>query len=159
MEATMNRTAKHRYLVTAALAAGLLGLIASPASAQRNPERNAYFGQTHLHTRWSLDAYIIGNTLNGPEEAYKYAIGEPIKHPAGYMVKIGRPLDFQGVTDHSEYAGMVRLAEDTSSPISKLPIAEKLKAKTPEEVNKVFQFLAGSIAKQQPIKELTDPKI
>jgi hypothetical protein len=154
----MSRT-RHRYLATSALGAGLFGLIASPAFTQGNPERNAYFGQTHLHTSWSLDAYIIGNTLAGPEDAYKYALGEPIRHPAGYMVKIGRPLDFQGVTDHSEYTGMISLANDPSSPISKLPIAEKLRAKTPEEVNKVFQFLAGSIAKQQPIKELTDPKV
>src|SRR3954467_11731621 len=87
---------------------GLVSIVfASPASAQRNPERNVYFGQTHQHTSWSLDAYILGNTLAGPEDSYKYAIGQPIKHPAAnYMVKITRPLDFQGVTDHSEYAGM-----------------------------------------------------
>ena len=142
----------------------LVGLVSivlmSPASAQRNPERNAYFGQTHQHTSWSLDAYIIGNTLAGPEDSYKYAIGQPIKHPAAnYMVKITRPLDFQGVTDHSEYAGIMSLVNDPSSPLSKLPIAEKLKVKTPEEVQKVFQFLAGSIAKHEPIKELTDPKV
>lgn len=120
--------------------------LASPASAQRNPERNAYFGQTHQHTSWSLDAYILGNTLAGPEDSYKYAIGQPIKHPAAnYMVKITRPLDFHGVTDHAEYVGMMSLANDPSSPISKLPIAAKLRAKTPEEVMKVFQFLAGSM--------------
>ena len=43
--------------------------------------------------------------------------GRPIKHPAGFNVQIKRPLDFQGVTDHSEYMGMVRLANDPSSPI------------------------------------------
>ncbi|MCA6118155.1 DUF3604 domain-containing protein [Bradyrhizobium sp. WSM 1738] len=155
----MRRTWRQRFLTTTILGAGLFGLAASPAFAQRNPERNAYFGQTHQHTSWSLDAYIIGNTLAGPEDAYKYAIGQPIRHPAGYMIKIGRPLDFEGVTDHSEYAGMMSLANDPSSPISKLPIAQKLKAKTQQEINKVFQYLAASIAKQQPIKELTDPKV
>jgi len=111
----------------------LLGVAASTAlianaAAQGNPQRNAYFGQTHQHTSWSLDAYIIGNTLAGPEDAYKFSMGVPIKHPAAnYMVKIGRPLDFQGVTDHSEYAGMLSLVNDPSSPISKLPIAAKLK--------------------------------
>lgn len=136
-----------------------LGLTAAPALAQGSPQREAFFGQTHVHTSWSLDAYIIGNTLNGPEEAYKYATGEPVKHPAGQMVQITRPLDFQGVTDHSEYAGMMSLANDPSSPISKLPIAEKLKARTPQEVAATFQFLAGSIAKGEPIKELTDPQV
>jgi Protein of unknown function (DUF3604) len=142
---------------------GIVSIIfVSPAWAQStaNPERNAYFGQTHQHTSWSLDAYIIGNTLAGPDDAYKYAIGQPIKHPAAnYMVKIGRPLDFEGVTDHSEYAGMLSLVNDPSSPLSKLPIAAKLKVKSPEDVNRVFQFLAGSIAKREPIKELTDPKV
>jgi Protein of unknown function (DUF3604) len=137
-------------------------IVVPPAWAQStaNPERNAYFGQTHQHTSWSLDAYIIGNTLAGPEDAYKFAMGQPIKHPAAnYMVKIGRPLDFEGVTDHSEYAGMLSLVNDPSSPLSKLPIAAKLKVKSPEDVNRVFQFLAGSIAKREPIKELTDPKV
>jgi len=80
-------------------------IFASPAWAQStaNPERNAYFGQTHQHTSWSLDAYIIGNTLAGPEDAYKFAMGQPIKHPAAnYMVKIGRPLDFEPLLAHQQ---------------------------------------------------------
>ena len=52
--------------------AGVLG--ASPAFAQGNPERNVYFGQTHVHTSWSFDAYVFGTTMTGPEEAYKYAL-------------------------------------------------------------------------------------
>jgi Protein of unknown function (DUF3604) len=145
--------------------AALLGLAAftafcSQASAQGNPERNAYFGQTHQHTSWSLDAYILGNTLAGPDDSYKYATGQPIKHPAAnYMVKITRPLDFQGVTDHAEYAGVMSLANDPSSSISKLPIAQRLKAKTPQEVSQVFSFLAGTIAKQEPVKELLSPEV
>jgi Protein of unknown function (DUF3604) len=87
-----------------------LALAAMPVLAQeKNPERNAYFGQTHQHTSWSPDAYIFGNTVTGPEEAYQYSIGQPIKHPAGYMVQIKTPLDFEGVTDHSEYVGVMRL--------------------------------------------------
>ena len=73
-------------------------LIVGSAQAQ---DRNAYFGQTHQHTSWSLDAYILGNTATGPEEAYQYSMGQTIKHPAGYDIKIRTPLDFQGVTDHS----------------------------------------------------------
>ncbi len=63
-----------------------------PASAQKNPLREAYFGETHVHTSWSFDAYVFGNIKTGPEEAYKYAMGEPIEHPAGYQIKITRPL-------------------------------------------------------------------
>ena len=110
----------------------------APASAQQqpNPERNAYFGETHIHTSWSFDAYVFGNMKAGPEDAYKFAMGQPIEHPAGYEIKITRPLDFMAVTDHAEYVGTVPLANDPNSDISKLPIAEKLKVRSKEDIMK-----------------------
>jgi DNA primase len=72
----------------------------------RNPDRDAYFGETHVHTSWSLDAWLGGNRTD-PGDAYKYFKGEPIKHPLGYDVKIDTPLDWAGVTDHSEYVGVI----------------------------------------------------
>src|SRR3979490_514317 len=90
-----------------------------PALAQGNPEREAYFGETHVHTSWSLDAYIFGNMKTGPEDAYKFPMGQPIQHPAGYEIKITRPLDFMAVTDHAEYAGTARLANEPGSALSK----------------------------------------
>ena len=63
-------------------------LAVAPASAQQaNPERNAYFGETHIHTSWSFDAFVFGNTVTGPEDAYKFAMGQTIKHPAGYNIR------------------------------------------------------------------------
>ncbi|MCX5888381.1 MAG: DUF3604 domain-containing protein, partial [Deltaproteobacteria bacterium] len=47
-------------------------LAAEPAFAEKNPLREVYFGETHVHTSWSFDAYIFGNTITGPAEAYKY---------------------------------------------------------------------------------------
>jgi hypothetical protein len=73
--------------------AGILtmALAFSPAMAQKkNSERNAYFGEQHVHTSWSFDAYIFGNHITGPADAYKYAKGEPILHPLGFPVKINR---------------------------------------------------------------------
>jgi hypothetical protein len=134
-------------------------LAGSPGLAQGNPERNAYFGQTHVHTSWSFDAYVFGNTVTGPEEAYKYALGQPIKHPGGYMVQLKRPLDFQAVTDHAEYVGTVRLANDPTSAISKLPIANKLKVRSKDDIQKIYLFLGASILKNEPIKELLDPQV
>ena len=93
---------------------GTVALVAlcTPALAQqKNPERNAYFGETHLHTSWSVDAWLFGNHLTGPADAYKYAKGETIKHPLGYDIKIDTPLDFMGVTDHSEYVGVTKDGE------------------------------------------------
>jgi len=56
-----------------------------PGQVTRNPERDAYFGETHVHTSWSFDAYVFGNTVTGPTDAYKYAMGETIKHPWAMM--------------------------------------------------------------------------
>ena len=106
---------KLNFLITSprgAFGAALALTIVSAASAAPNPERDVFFGETHVHTSWSFDAYTFGNHLTGPEDAYKYALGQPIKHPAGYEVKITKPLDFMGVTDHAEYVGTVPLAND-----------------------------------------------
>ncbi|HUM14963.1 MAG TPA: DUF3604 domain-containing protein, partial [Candidatus Nitrosotalea sp.] len=61
---------------------------APAADLQPNPERNAYFGETHLHTSWSVDAWVMGNRLTGPGDALKYAQGQTIKHPLGYDIRI-----------------------------------------------------------------------
>ena len=101
-----------------------LTLVIAPALAQeKNPERNAYFGEEHIHTSWSLDAWVFGNRITGPDDAYKYAQGQTIKHPFGYDIKIDTPLDWMGVTDHSEYVGLTKQANTPGSYVSKLPEA------------------------------------
>jgi Protein of unknown function (DUF3604) len=50
---------------------------AVPSFAAPNPERDAYFGETHIHTSWSVDAWVIGNRITGPDEAFKYAQDSP----------------------------------------------------------------------------------
>jgi hypothetical protein len=143
------------------LAAGVLGLAASSASAQRNPERNAYFGETHIHTSWSVDAWVMGNRITGPDDALKYAQGQTIKHPLGYDIKIDTPLDFMGVTDHSEYVGVTREANTPGSYVSKLPEAQSLIMKDPNssaEQNRVFTYLLH-LAAIPPVKAFMNPKI
>jgi hypothetical protein len=49
-------------------------LMALPAFAQKNPEREAYFGQTHVYTSWSFDAYIFGNMKTGPKGPFMMAM-------------------------------------------------------------------------------------
>lgn len=116
-------------------------LMALPAFPQKNPDRDAFFGQTHSHTSWSVDAYLIGNHLTTPEDAYKYSLGMPVKHPAGFEVQLkGRPLDFHGVTDHSEYAGVISLANDPTSALSRTAVGKRLQAKTPAEFNAANAF-------------------
>ena len=137
---------------------------AAPAPAavpQPNPERNAYFGETHLHTSWSVDAWVMGNRITGPDDAYKYAQGQTIKHPMGFDIKIETPMDFMGVTDHSEYVGVTREANTPGSYVSKLPEAQPMIMKDPnskEEQNRVFTYLL-KLNSGAPVKALMDPKI
>ena len=87
---------------------------------ERNPDRNAYFGEEHIHTSWSVDAWLMGNRITGPDDALKYAQGQTIKHPLGYDIKIDTPMDFMGVTDHSEYVGVTKEANTPGSAVSKI---------------------------------------
>jgi hypothetical protein len=83
-------------------------------------ERYAYFGDLHVHTTNSMDAFQFG-TLATPDDAYRYAQGEAIKHPGGFDMQLDRPLDFYAVTDHGFYLGVVRAGSDTTTDISKFP--------------------------------------
>ena len=93
-----------------------------PAS---NPDRNAYYGDLHVHTKYSFDAYAFG-TLATPDDAYQFAKGMPIPHPAGFTMQIEEPLDFYGVTDHAMFMGVAAVAADTTSDISTYPFTKSL---------------------------------
>jgi hypothetical protein len=128
---------------------------------QPNPDRNAYFGEEHIHTSWSVDAWIFGNRLTGPDEALKYAQGQTIKHPLGYDIKIDTPMDFMGVTDHSEYVGVTKEANSPGTAISKMPEAQPLVLKDPNnqaEQQEVFLYLL-SLGTRPPIKAFMSPQV
>ena len=76
------------------------------------PEANfpnqVFFGDTHLHTSYSADAGMIGNTL-GPDEAYRFAKGEVVTSSTGVRARLARPLDFLVVADHAENLGLAPL--------------------------------------------------
>lgn len=126
-----------------------------------NPDRNAYFGEEHIHTSWSVDAWLMGNRLTGPDDALKYAQGQTIKHPLGYDIKIDTPMDFMGVTDHSEYVGVTKEANTPGSAISKMPEAQPLiihDLNNQAEVQKVFLYLV-TLTSKPPIKAFMSPEV
>ena len=67
--------------------------------------QNVYWGDTHLHTRNSADAYSLGNMNLTPADAYRFARGQEVTAHNGMPVKLRRPLDFLVVSDHAEYLG------------------------------------------------------
>jgi len=71
------------------------------AAVAANPLKEAYFGETHVHTSYSLDAYIGGARIT-PDEAYRFAKGQEVT-VNGQKHSIGRPLDFVAVSDHAEF--------------------------------------------------------
>jgi Protein of unknown function (DUF3604) len=90
--------------------------------AASDPQRRPFFGDLHVHTRYSLDASTQG-TRTRPSEAYAFARGAPLglqpfsaAGEAGRTVKLARPLDFAAVTDHSELFGEVNVCNTPGSP-------------------------------------------
>ena len=76
------------------------------------PDR-PYWGDTHLHTNNSIDAFGFGVRL-GPEEALKFASGEEVTSTTGIKAKLSRPLDFLVIADHSDGLGSTRRLYEAS---------------------------------------------
>ena len=79
----------------------------SPYAGRNFPTR-PFFGDTHLHTGFSMDAGAFGAKL-GPRDAYRFARGEELTSNTGQPVKLSRPLDFLVVADHSDGMGFFPL--------------------------------------------------
>ncbi|MCG6925530.1 MAG: DUF3604 domain-containing protein [Acidobacteria bacterium] len=75
----------------------------SPYAGGAVPNR-VFWGDTHLHTSYSMDAGAFGNRL-GPEEAYRFARGDEVESTTAGPARLARPLDFLVVADHSDNMG------------------------------------------------------
>lgn len=123
-EATLVAAVQHspktkRVSVAFALAFAALGVVnpqqlsaqvlaAEVAQPEPEPTR-LLWGDTHLHTPYSFDAYLNGNYEADPDTSYRWAKGEPVLHPyAKTRIKIETPLDFLVVSDHAEFVGLMR---------------------------------------------------
>jgi hypothetical protein len=100
-----------------------------------NLNRDAFFGDLHVHTRYSFDAFIFGTTAS-PDDAYRYAKGGSIKHPLGFDMQLDDPLDFYAVTDHAAWLGMIRAYADPTTKPGQLDFAADLHGlNDPENLN------------------------
>ncbi|HLK09754.1 MAG TPA: DUF3604 domain-containing protein [Candidatus Binatia bacterium] len=99
--------------------------------------RTPFFGELHVHTRYSADAYIFGTRVL-PTDAYAFARGAaiPFADDAGAQTrtaKIDRPLDFTAVTDHAEFFGEVRVCDTASSPAYDSQLCQMLRQTVPPD--------------------------
>ena len=116
------------------VAAALAGCAGEPARsyddprepcADHNPRRNLYFGDLHVHTAYSFDAWI-SDVRTDPAGAYRFARGEAV---AGR--RLARPLDFAAVTDHAEYLAEVEGCTTPGSAVYTTDRCVAFRAATP----------------------------
>ena len=115
---------------------------------ESNPNRNAYFGDLHIHTQYSFDAFLFG-TRATPDDAYAFAKGGALKHAGGFEMRLRKPLDFAGVTDHATYLGMLPVMYDETTEAGAHPVSKTLReAKTPSDLIAAFQGVLPRIGGQ-----------
>ena len=85
-------------------------------SVERFPYREAFFGDLHVHTSWSTDAFFYGNRV-GPRDAWRFARGEAVRLPTGIMAQLAVPLDFAAITDHAEGFDSIGICTDPNHPM------------------------------------------
>ena len=120
------------------------------AEIQTNPNKNAYFGDTHVHTVLSFDAYIMG-TRRTPDEAYEFAKGAGIEHVSGFEMKMKKPLDFLMVADHAFYLGMMRELDKDEGPYADHSLSDAVSDATSAQGSvAAFQAVLGHMRDRDP---------
>jgi hypothetical protein len=110
-----------------------------------NPLNNVYFGEQHLHTQDSADAFAMG-TRNSQDDAYNYCKGKPVKKStSGQVVQKRTPYDWCATTDHAYLLGLLPLTIDPRSALSKTEIAKLIASGKPEDMDKAFGIMMGYI--------------
>ncbi|WP_262695746.1 DUF3604 domain-containing protein [Kordiimonas aquimaris] len=100
---------------------------ATTAFAQDEPT-NVYWGDTHLHTSYSFDAFMNGNKTADPDTAYRWAKGQPVIHPYNRArVQLARPLDFLVVADHAELMGVIRSINAGTAELPEMSVWDSIK--------------------------------
>ena len=120
-----------------------------------NALKNVYFGEEHLHTANSPDAFVVG-TRGTWDDAYNWAMGNEITlSTTGEKIKKSTPLDFVGITDHAEYFGVMPSLIDPNSPLSKTDLAKSFGTDPGAAVTKIIGTLISGV----PMPEFVDPEL
>ncbi len=140
-------------LSAAALGAALF-LIPEIASAQ---DTVLLWGDTHLHTNLSADAYAFGNFTATPDSAFMFARGAPsVEVSSGARIRINRPLDFLVVSDHAEYAGLTTMLSTGDPRITGTEVGQRyVDMMANGQGGQVFTDLVASVNRNEAIPELS----
>ena len=95
------------------------------AESKNEYEKVLLWGDLHVHSNFSFDAYSFGNTSLGPDKAYEFAKGLPVKAPNGELAQLTTPLDFLLVSDHAEYLGLFLGLEDDDPKLSSSSLGQR----------------------------------
>ncbi|HNW18869.1 MAG TPA: DUF3604 domain-containing protein [Sphingorhabdus lacus] len=134
--------------------------IASDKEVTSGPAMKLLWGDTHLHTSNSIDAFGFGVKL-GPEEALRFARGEEITSTWGLKAKLERPLDFLVIADHSGGLGATKALYDAPSFLIRDPVLRRWHDemhKGPEGMQRVTAELIDRVGRNDLPKSLTDPE-
>ena len=126
-----------------------------------NPLKNVYFGEQHMHTQNSFDAFTVGVTATW-EDAYRFAMGEEIElSTTKVKMKRRTPYDFVAITDHSEYYGVLKEFINPDSPLSKSDLAKKIAngQSNPKEAMQAVGELIGTLVNNSPILDYVTPEL
>ena len=115
--------------------------------------KNVYFGDLHVHTGWSFDAYLSSVRVT-PDDAYRFAKGEYISHPGGDSMQMQRPLDFMAVSDHAEYMGGLMQMNQKDHNLYDWNLAKQARSEDISKVKKAARRLRMSISLNWPFDEL-----
>ena len=157
---TMLSTLCSMLVVTSAMAADPVGEPGRSAGG-KNPLKNVYFGEEHMHTRNSFDAFTLGVSATW-DDAYKFAKGEEIKlSTSGEKMKRRTPYDFVAITDHAEYFGVLKEFDNPKSDLSKSDFAKQIVAgvKDPSKAGPAVQKLIQTLVKSEPLPEYATPEL
>ncbi|MCP4993540.1 MAG: DUF3604 domain-containing protein, partial [Gammaproteobacteria bacterium] len=135
--------------------------VSVPAQAGQARNTDVFFGDTHLHTSYSPDAYLMGNRSADPDTAYRFAKGLPVVHPYHRAkIQIGSPLDFLVVADHAEYMGVIPMVFSGDPRVAELEIAKRWKAfEDAGEPQKAFAEGTTHLNDNTPALELNTEEI
>ncbi len=131
------------------------------ANAVIAEETNLYWGDTHLHTNLSPDAFIKGNTTATPDDSFNFAKGAPvIDANSRAKVKIETPLDFLVVTDHAEYVGIPKMIWGGDERLMKTKEGKRFAKMIKDgKGTQVFVDLLGTVNSNKPYESLNSDEI